>query len=84
MKGCPQGARGGGRKKNEVVQVGPVEGLQDVQDEVATSKLLLFYCYYGIRGAEKEENKAKLFISDTTCFLRLLMKVYCKKIYNSL
>ena len=42
MKGCPQGARGGGRKKNEVVQEGPVEGLQDVQDEVATSKLLLF------------------------------------------
>ena len=81
---CPQGARGGGRKKNEVVQVSPVEGLQDVQDEVATSKLLLFYCYYGIRGTEKEENKAKLLISDTTCFLRLLMKVYCKKTTISL
>lgn len=79
MKGCPQGARDGGRKKNEVVQEGPVEGLQDVQDEVATSKLLLFYCYYGIRGAEKEENKAKLLISDT-CFLRLLMKVYVKNL----
>lgn len=79
MKVCPQGARDGGRKKNEVVQEGPVEGLQDVQDEVATSKLLLFYCYYGIRGAEKEENKAKLLISDT-CFLRLLMKVYVKNL----
>ena len=57
----------------------PVEGLQDVQDEVATSKLLLFHCYYGIRGTEKEENKARLLISDTTCFLRLLVKMYCKK-----
>ena len=42
-------------------------------------KASFFYCCYGIRGAEKKENKAKLLISDTTCFLRLLMKVYCKK-----
>lgn len=57
-----------------------VLGVEDVQDEVVISMLLLFYCNHGIQGAEKEESKAKLFISDIICFLRWLMKVYCKKL----
>lgn len=54
MKGCPQGARGGGRKKNEVVQVGPVEV---VQDEVATSKLLFFIVIMALGEQKRRKTK---------------------------
>ena len=54
VKGCPQGARGGGRKKNEVVQVGPVEV---VQDEVATSKLLFFIVVMALGEQKRRKTK---------------------------
>lgn len=67
------------RKKNEVVQEGPVEGLQDVQDEVATSKLLLFYCYYGIREQKKKGKQ-----SQTSHFRHMFSEIAHESVVKNL